>query len=153
MSLSTPLTALTAAATVASIVGKSARAGAALNRIPPMTMPIAVEPARVSFRIDVSSERALWEVGQGVSGRRGAGAVDVEAAAGRAGADADRRDRRAAATKGKFRAGESAADPAKAEIEAADRQPALHLAEERIPGLLHEVADLAFDRLQQIDRA
>src|SRR6516162_515093 len=152
MSLSTPLTALTAASTVASIVGKSARAGAASNRMPPITMPIAVEAARVSLHIDVSSECALWDIRQAVSARRGAGAVDVEAAAGRPHADADRRDRRAAATEGEFRAGQAAAKPAEAEIEAADREPALHLPEERIPGLLHEIADLALDRLQQIGR-
>src|SRR6516162_9342371 len=152
MSLSTPLTALTAASTVASIVGKSARAGAAPKSMPPMTMPIAVEAARVSFRIDLSSECALRDIRQAVSGRRGAGAVDVKAAAGRPDANADCRDRRAASTKGQFRAGKTAAEPAEAEIEAADREPALHPAEERVPGLLHEVADLALDRLQQVGR-
>src|SRR6516162_229520 len=148
MSLSTPLTAFTAASTVASIVGKSARAGAALNRMPPITMPIAVA-AMVSLRIELSSERALRDIRQAVSGRCGAGAVDVEAAAGRPHADADRRNRRPA-TEGQFRAGEAAAEPAETEIEARDREPALDLAEKRGPGLLHEVADLALDRLQQI---
>src|SRR6516162_696087 len=127
MSLSTPLTALTAASTVASIVGKSARAGVALNRTPPMTIPIAVEAARLKFRISVSSERALRDIRQAVSGRCGTGAVDVEAAAGRPDADADRPDRRPAATEGQFRAGEAAAEPAETEIEARDREPALDL--------------------------
>src|SRR6516162_7401450 len=149
MSLSTPLTAFTAASTVASIVGKSARAGAALNRMPPITMPIAVA-AMANLRIELTSERALRDIRQAVSGRCGAGAVDVEAAAGRPDADADRPDRRPAATEGQFRAGEAAAEPAETEIEARDREPALDLAEERVPGLLHEVADLALDRLQQI---
>src|SRR6516164_4708943 len=115
-----------------------------------MTMPIAVEAAKVCLRMSLSSERALRDVRQGVSGRRGTGAGDVEAAAGRPGANADRRDRRPAATKGQFRAREAAAEPAETEIEAADREPALHLAEQRGPGLLHKVADLPFDRLQQI---
>src|SRR6516164_10433844 len=115
-----------------------------------MTMPIAVEAAKVCLRMSLSSERALRDVRQGVSGRRGTGAVDVEAAAGRSGADADGRDRRPAATKGQFRARETAAEPAETEIETADREPALHLAEERIPGLLHEVADFPLDRLQQV---
>src|SRR6516165_4792101 len=149
MSLSTPLTASTAAATVASIVGKSARAGVTPSRIPPTTMPIAVA-AMANLRIELTSECALRDIRQAVSGRCGAGAVDVEAAAGRPDADADRPDRRPAATEGQFRAGEAAAEPAETEIEARDREPALDLAEERVPGLLHEVADLALDRLQQI---
>src|SRR5438093_13584480 len=114
-----------------------------------MTMPIAVEAARLKLRISISSERALRDVRRAVSGRRGTGAVDVKAAAGRSGADADGRDRRAAATEGQFRAREAAAEPAEAEIEAGDREPALHFAEERAPGLLHEVADLPLDCLQQ----
>src|SRR6266571_3093643 len=115
-----------------------------------MAIPIAVAAAKVSLRMSLSSERALRDVRQAVPGRRGAGAVDVEAAAGRSGADADRRDRRAAATEGQFRAREAAPEPAEAEIEAGDREAALHLAEERAPGLLHEVADLPLDRLQQV---
>src|SRR5271163_4674436 len=99
-----------------------------------MTTPIAVAAAMVRLRMSVSSERALRNVRQAVSGRRGTGAVDVEAAAGRSGADADRRDRRPAATEGQFRAREAATEPAEAEIEAGDREPALHPAEERGPG-------------------
>src|SRR5689334_4016153 len=113
MSLSTLLTALTAASTVASIVGKSAWAGAALNRTPPMTIPAAL--ARVSLRMAVSSERAARDIRQAVSGRRGAGAVDIKAAAGRPDADADRRNRRAAPTERQFRAGQTPAKAAEAE--------------------------------------
>src|SRR5258708_1985961 len=104
-----------------------------------MTMPLAAEAARVSLRMLVSSERALRDVRQAVSGGGVTGAVEVEAAAARPGADADRGDRRAAASEGQFRARETAAEPAEAEIEAGDREPALHLAEERGPGLLHKV--------------
>src|ERR1700751_2617576 len=113
-------------------------------------MPIAVDAARGSFRIDVSSECTLRDIRQTVSGRRGAGAIDVEAAAGRPAAAADRRDRRTAGTERQFRAGKAAPEPAETEIEAGDCEPALHLPEQRRPGLLHEVADLALDRLQQI---
>src|ERR1700736_1076196 len=107
-----------------------------------MTMPSAAAAARGDLRISVSSERALRDIRQAVSGRRGTGAVDVEAAAGRPDADADRRDRRAAATEGEFRTREATAEPAEAEIESGNREAALHLAEQRVPALLHEIADL-----------
>src|SRR5260370_728354 len=75
-----------------------------------------------SLGMSISSQGDLRDARKAVTGRSGTGAVVVEAAAGRSGADADRRDRRAGATEGHFRAGEAAAEPAEAKIEAGDRE-------------------------------
>src|SRR5208282_2723341 len=91
------------------------------------------------------SERALGEVRQRIPGRQHAGAVDVESAAGPAGADTDGRDRRPTAAKGQLGAGQAPAEAAEAEIEAGDREATLRRAEEGVPFLLEGIANLTFD--------